>query len=397
MSDSATFLMTLGGLLLMGLATDALGRVTRLPRVTLLMLLGLAVGPEALNLLPLNGEVWFSISASLALVMVGFLLGERFTYDALRESGRQVMWISLAAVVLTAVIVTTALIVAGAPLPLALLLGALATSTAPAATVDVVAEEGGNTRFSRILLGVVAVDDAWGLIWFALTMAMVAAMTDGASMAAALGVGLREILGAVGLGMALGIPGAYLTGRLTEGEPTLLEALGIVFLGGGLALWLEVSPLLTAMVLGATVANYASHHTRPFHAIEGIERPFLILFFVFAGASLETEALETIGVVGGVYLVARAVGRWAGGWVGGTLAGSSAGTRHWIGLALMPQAGVAVGLALIAAERFPVYGTQLLAVAIGATVVFELIGPIFTRSALLHTEDEGGATRDGSR
>ena len=155
-----------------------------------------------------------------------------------------------------------------------------------------------------------------------------------------------------------------------------------MFLSGGLALWFEVSSILTAMVLGATVANLAQHHTRPFHAIEGIERPFLILFFVFAGASLHLEALVTIGTVGILYVGARILGRVVGGWLGGALCGSPPATRNWIGLALLPQAGIALGVALLAAERFPDLGQSLLTVAIGATVAFELGGPLCTRYAL---------------
>ena len=140
---------------------------------------------------------------------------------------------------------------------------------------------------------------------------------------------------------------AYLTGRVRPGEPTLAETLGVVFLCGGLAIFFGVSFLLAAMVMGTIVANLATHHDRPFHAIEGIEWPFMILFFVLAGASLELETLQ-LGTIGTAYVTLRVMGRLLGGWLGGTLARAPCKLRRGIGAALMPQAGVAVGMALVA-------------------------------------------------
>ena len=187
---------------------------------------------------------------------------------------------------------------------------------------------------------------------------------------------------AVALGAILGIPMAYLTGRIEPGEPVLAEALGVVFLCGGLAIWLDVSFLLAAITLGAVVANLAKHHTRPFHAIEGIDAPFLILFFVLAGASLELEALLLMGPLGLLFVVLRAVSRPLGGWLGGALGGLPVAQRSWIGIAMMPQAGVALGMALLAVKRFPELTNTILPVVIASTVVFELLGPIATRMAL---------------
>ena len=191
--------------------------------------------------------------------------------------------------------------------------------------------------------------------------------------------GIREIGGALLLGVVIGIPTAYLTGRVDPGEPTLAEALGVVFLCGGLALWLQVSFLLAAMALGATVASLARHHRRPFHAIEGIEWPFMILFFLLAGASIEIELLATLGTLVVAYVVLRAGGIVLGAAAGSSLAGVGPNVRRWLGVALLPQAGIALGMALVAAERFPERAPELLPVAIAATAFFEIVGPVFTR------------------
>lgn len=374
--------MTLGALLLLGFLTDGIGRRTSLPRVTLLLLFGIAVGPSGLDLLHQAPESWFPHISSMALVMVGFLLGGKLTLASLRKHGRLVIWISVVAVAITAVITLVGLVAIGAPLALASLLGAIASATAPAATADVVHEMKAKGGFSRTLLGIVALDDAWGLVAFSLALS-VASVLRGASGMEALLSGGWEMGGAVVLGALLGIPMAYLTGRVRPGEPTLAEALGIVFLGGGLAMLLEVSFLLVAMTMGAVVANLATHHDRPFHAIEGIEWPFMVLFFVLAGASLELETLSRLGGIGSAYVVLRLVGRVLGGWMGATLAKGPSVFRRWMGSALLPQAGVAVGMALVAAERFPEFSSRLLSVVIASTVLFEILGPVMTRRALI--------------
>ena len=242
--------------------------------------------------------------------------------------------------------------------------------------------------FSHTLLGIVAVDDAWGLIVFSLMLAASQAFSGQVEGSfSPLITASWELGGALLVGIALGIPMAYVTGRLKPGEPTLVEALGVVFLCGGIALWLDVSFLLAAMVLGTVVANRARHHTRPFHAIEGIEWPFMILFFVLAGASLHTQSLLKIGITGVAYIVFRFIGRLVGSWVGGAISRADRTMRRWMGVALMPQAGVALGMALVAAQRRPDLEGIILPIVIATTVLFEVVGPVLTRIGLVRAGD----------
>jgi Kef-type K+ transport system membrane component KefB len=382
MIDAATILLTLGAMLLIGLATDALGRFTPLPRVTLLLVFGFLLGRSGLDALPTQFYEWFDVVAVMALVMVGFLLGGQFSAAELRRAGRQVVTISATVVVVTAIVVFLAVLMAEVPLAVALILAAVATATAPAATVDVVHVARAKGTFSRTLLDIVALDDAWGLMLFSLLLAVAAAVTDGVAPTAALSTGMREVFGAVLLGILLGLPVAYLSGRLQAGEPSLTEALGAVFVCGGLAIWLHVSFIIASMTMGVVVVNLARHHERPFHEIENVEWPFMILFFILAGASLQLDTLAHLGVVGTVYVVARAAGRVLGGWLGGSVCRAEPAVRRWMGLAMMPQAGVALGMALIAVERFPEYGATILSLVVVSTVIFELTGPVLTQYAL---------------
>lgn len=390
MAELDKTLITLGALFLLGLLTDAIGRHTRLPRVTLLLVFGFIIGPAGLGFLSPHHEKWFSLIADMALVMVGFLLGEKFTLAALREHGRFVLWLSVAEVFVTALVVMIGLLLIGVDVTTALLLGGIATATDPAATTDVVNESKADGLFTRTLLGIVAVDDAWGLIVFSLMLATAQAISGQGGTLAPLLTASWELGGALLLGIALGIPMAYITGRIKPGEPTLIEALGVVFLCGGIALWLEVSFLLASMVLGTVVANLARHHARPFHAIEGIEWPFMILFFVLAGASLHTQSLLRIGLTGLAYIIFRFIGRLVGAWVGSAISRAERAMRRWMGMALLPQAGVAMGMALVAVQRRPDLEEIVLPIVIASTVVFEVIGPVLTRIGLLRAGEISG-------
>jgi Kef-type K+ transport system membrane component KefB len=381
MSDSHEILITIGGLLLLGLLTDALGRRSPLPRVTLLIALGFLIGPGGLRLLPDTIVGSFDLLAKMALVMVGFLMGGQLTLKTLRKHGRHILWISIVAVVVTVIVECAALLVMGIPVAVALILAGIAPATAPAATLDVVRESKTKGPFAKTLLGVVALDDAWALILFSVCLSASTVFMNETGGSTVL-MAVREVGGAILLGILLGCPTAYLTGRIEPGEPTLAEALGVVFLCGGLAIWLNVSFLLASMTLGAVVVNLAKHHSRPFHAIENIEWPFMILFFVLAGASLDVSALKDVQIAAVVYISARVVGRILGGWIGASLSGADRSVRRWIGLAMMPQAGVALGMALVATTRIPELRASVLPVVIGSTVLFELVGPICTRFAL---------------
>ncbi len=386
MEGSSQFLLTLGGILLLGLLTSALARRTFLPRVTLLLLLGALIGGEALDVIPRVFAERFELIADMTLLMVGFLLGGKLTRKALHNATGEVVWISLSAALFTTILVTLGLIGAGASIEIAIILGCLASATDPAAVVDVVTEAQVRNRFSRVLLSIVALDDVWALLLFGFGMALVGTMNGHDTNHAPLLQAMWEIGGAVALGLALGLPAAFLTGRLKKGQPMLSEALGIVFVCGGLAIWLGVSYLIAAIVMGAVIANLARHHEYPFHAIEGIEWPFMVVFFVLAGASLEFGALRYIGLIGGVYVVSRVLGKYLGALIGARISATSPPTRNWMGAALLPQAGVAMGMALVASNEFPQYRQVLLPVVIVTTVLFEVIGPVFTRLAIRRAE-----------
>lgn len=377
-------LFVFGAIFIAALVVHVVAPRIKLPRVTLLMLLGVAVGPVGFDWLPPDRRAWFATTTDLALAMIGFLLGGEFTLAAMRRHGKALAVLSVGLAAGTAVIVTAGAWLLGVPLPVALLLGGIAPATAPAATVAVLDELEVDSPFATTIRGIVALDDIWGLLLYSLAAAAAAGgAMDGAALDGIMHA-LVELGTACGVGLALGLAATPLAGRLRGGRPTVLEALGLVLICAGGAEWLDVSPLLAAVAMGATLANLTPHDDLAFREIEDLEWPVLVLFFVFAGASLELHALSAAGLLVPIYVGLRIVGRFVG--LGLASAGLGCFDRshtRWLPLALMPQAGVALGLALSATRSFPEYADTLLSVVIASTLIFELTGPPLTRFAVL--------------
>lgn len=395
MNDPAPVLLILGSLFLLGVGTDYLGNLARIPRVTFLLLVGLLLGPLGFGVLAPGGEhQWLSVAADIALVMVGFMLGSHFTLDSIREHGALVLWFSIMVVVATVAIMVMGLLLLGAPLEVALLLAGIATATDPAVVMDAVKETKARGLFSETLIGIVAIDDALGLIAFSVLLAVAQSLNGGVAMDHVL-LSLWEIGGALAVGAGVG----FIMVRLLKfahredcpgrREMVLMETLGFVLVCGGAALYLKVSFLLASMMLGAVVVNLIPRDcVDMIQAIESIMWPFLTLFFVFAGASLQPESLPHIGLIGLGYAVFRVLGRVVGGWAGAIGSKSPARMGRWMGMALLPQAGIALGMALIAVQQFPHLADVILPIVIGSTVLFQLVGPFLTRKALVRNGEK---------
>lgn len=349
----------------------------------MLLLIGVLVGNSGFALLPSEAYAWFELLTTIALTMVAFLLGSALSGKVVAQRGDAILSISLSVVLATLVIVPLGLVAIGVDPGLALILGAIAGATDPAAVTDVIAQSRVENRFTDTLKGVVAIDDGWGLIAFSAVL-LLAGQSNGSG-AVIVGL-LHDLGGALLLGLAVGVPAAFLTGRVAAGEPLQAEAMGIVFLTSGLAIWLEVSFLIAGMTAGAVIVNLARHHERAFHEIEHLQWPFLLLFFLLAGASLQVGALMEIGWIGLSYLCLRVAARLVGGPIGGRLSAIPRNEAMLYGPSLLPQAGVAVGMALVAGEAFPDWSGDIMALAIASTVIFELVGPPITHLAIRRSD-----------
>lgn len=387
-AETSLQLIAIAAVLALGLLLEAVGRRMHVPRITLLVLAGVALGGSGLDVLPDVTAHERTFVAEVALTMVAFLLGGEFSAKALRAHGRAILTVSVAVSLASLAVIAGGLALAGVPLALALLLAGIGLATDPAAVRDVIAETGAKGPLTATLQGVVAIDDAWAVILFSALLGLIVvngAGHGGGENGLAIGLmhGLAEVGGALAVGAAVGVVGAYATGRVKEGQPSLVEALAIVLFCAGISVQLNISFLLTGMTAGAVIVNMAKHHTHPFHEIEYISWPILIVFFVLAGASVDLGAVWQIGALGAGFMALRLLSRVAGGWIGGRLGGLDAEASREIGLALTPQAGVALGMAIVAGQAVPAHAGTLMTVTVATTIVFELIGPLLARRALV--------------
>lgn len=385
-SQATVNVILLGVILSASIFADTVARRTRVPRISILMLVGIAIAVIQQVLLgQRQGELLGGLSEpliQLALVMVAFVLGSELKIDRLRRTGPLILVVSLFVIVGGGLLVGAGLLVLGYPLVVAVSLAAISVATDPAAVTESVRETGKTGLLPKLLLGIVAIDDGWGILVFGLSMATLG-WVIGSDAELALLHAIWELGGAILLGAAIGLPAAWLTGRLRPGEPTQVEAIALILLLAGFSSSLGVSALLASMVAGSLVANLSHHHTRSFREIEHIEWPFLVFFFVLSGASIDLYQANDAILLTLAYITLRLGGRVLGGYLS-TLVADRRGNKlpRDIGLALTPQAGVAIGMALLAAERFPEFQDAILPVVVASTIIFELVGPVLVRRVL---------------
>ncbi len=379
-------ILSLGIIFLSGYTVLKLINLLKVPAVTGDLLLGIIIGEEILNLVSPHILSASSFISNLVLGMIAFTIGQNFSMERFRKLGRSIILISImeaAGAWITVTLVFYFLL--GKELYISLLFGAIASATAPAATVMVIREYRAKGVFTNILLGVVAIDDAWCLMIFSISLAAARALAvhvGGSFLLTSLGKAIIEIFGALALGTAAGIAFNKFSSSVKSSVGAQIYTLGFILTVIGLAIHLKFSILLSSMALGATLVNMKGANQRYFESIRSIESPLYLLFFVLAGANLELASLKHIGLIGLTYLVARVIGKAVGAAVGGLLAGAPANVRKYMGFALVPQAGVALGVALIAKADFPKFGGMIFDTIVATTVVYELVGPILTKFAL---------------
>ena len=368
------------------LAARAINKIN-FPAVTAYLLLGIGIGPALLKIIPADVINASGLISNIVLGIIAFGIGQNFSRDNFRKVGKSVIWISLLEACGAWILVTLVfLIVLKQPFYISFLFGAISSATAPAATIMVIREYRAQGNFTDTLLGVVAIDDAWCLIIFAISLAISQAIY--AHMLAAsflIQVFFKSILSIAGafiLGSIVAILLSYLSRFLRTQTELLTFTLGFVLLNTGIAIWLKLSVLLANIFLGAVLVNINKTSSNFFDSLKTVDSPLFLLFFVLAGANLEIDILSKLGLIGSMYLIFRIVGKVVGASLGASISRASRSIKRYLGLGLIPQAGVALGCALIVKNDFPEVGGMIFTTIVATTVVYELIGPLFTKHAL---------------
>lgn len=368
----------------LGLLLTRLAKKVNLPNVTAYLIAGLIVGPYCLNLFSESMLAGISELTSIALGFIAFSIGGEFKWESLKRVGVKALIITIFQALAALAAVDVVLILCGFDLPLSLTLGAIATATAPAATLMVVRQYRAQGTMTNTLLSVVAMDDAIGLAAFAISLAMAQSLTSGAAptvqnmlISPLLEIGLSLVVGA-----ALGTVLSFLLRFFRSRANRLSLMIAAVFAGVALSDCWGLSALLTCMAIGAAMVNLRADSGALIENTDRWTPPLFMLFFIISGAELDLQVLTNVGLLGVLYLVARSLGKYFGSALGACVVKSEPKIRKYLGLTLLPQAGVAIGMAQVVIAKLPEYGEVIRAVVLCATLVYELVGPVITRIAL---------------
>ncbi len=366
-----------------GMALGRLVKLIKLPNVTGYLLAGLLLGPSILGILSDNFLSDITIISDTALGFIAFSIGNEFKISYFKKVGATPIVIAILESLFAVVFVVIALLISGQELPFALVLGSIAAATAPAATIMVIKQYKARGPVSQTLLSVVAIDDATALIMYSIAIAAATAVLGGKQSGAELFLKpIIEIGGALLAGAVLGfiflLPLKFFK---KDGNRLSLE-IAFIFMGLGLSAICGFSSLLLCMAMGAVIANFSPDVNHIMKLTDKITPPIFMLFFVASGAGLNIGVLPSVGVVGVIYIVIRVFGKMFGASLGARICKADKNIRKYLGPALIPQAGVAIGLSLAATTVVPQYAKEIRTVILCGTLIYELVGPAITKFSL---------------
>ncbi len=374
-------------ILLFGVFSGKVAEKIKTPAITAYLVLGILIGPYFAGFVSLSVIKFSGIISNFALSLIAFSIGQNFSLQIFKQIGKQVLWISVLAAFGAWLFVVIGMLMLGLPLYVALIFGAIATATAPAALIMVIRQYKARGKFTDILMGVVAIDDAWGLIMFSVCLAFAQKIhfNQATSMLQVIFGSMLEIGLSLFMGAIIGWIFCTFAYHIRNQRDLLIYTVGTIFFTAGLALHFHLSVLLACMILSTVIVNIHEESFRFFDVLQTIDWPIYLIFFVLAGANLEIEILKHVGFIGVVYFVARVLGKCIGTYFGAIFSQSGRDVRHYMGIAQMPQAGVALGMALIAKSVFPELGSLVFTAIAATTIIYEIIGPFFVKISLYKT------------
>lgn len=383
-------ILSVGLILMAALVAGHLAQLIRIPEVTGYIVVGLLIGPATLDVISEENLRALGFLSEVAIGLILFTIGAIFEASTVARVGRRVLRITLWEASTAFVLVGVSLLAVGLPWPVALLLASVAMETAPATTLMVLNEYNARGPLSDRLRALIAMNNMYVLVVFGLaTMVVGFATAPEASWSIALYRAVHGLLwtvvGSIALGAVLGVATDLWTSRAKEGGESMMLAAGVVLIAVGTSRWLGLSPLIATLALGATVANTSVHGDRLVRALGETGPPLYAAFFVLAGAELVPSSLFALGAAGAAYTLARAVGKVTGAWMGLRGDDVPAAVRRHFGFCLISSSSLAVGLTLQIRSTFPELAVTTTGIILAAVLVFEIVGPLLTRRALLST------------
>lgn len=384
-------LSSLGLILLLALLSGHLVRVLRIPEVTGYILAGMALGPSVLGWLSHDNIHALEALSEVVLGLILFSIGSVFEIHLVRRIGRKIVRLTMVESMLAAAMVLCSMLVLALQWQVALLLAAVSIATAPASTLMVIRECNARGPLSDALLGIIAVNNIVCLIAYLICAAfvnLVAGWGEQGLARTAFEAGFPlvwQLAGSVALGFLTGLMLAGWARQVSETGEMLILLAGSILLCVGVARLLDLSALIASLAVGATMVNLSRRSRRLFRTLAGTDPPFYAIFFVLAGAELDVSRVASMGVIGIAYVLARGGGKFFGAWLGSRRVGLESQVQHFLGFGLLTQAGLAVGLVMTIGRQFPEHYPLISTVVLSAVVVYEMIGPIATKFAIVQS------------
>lgn len=395
-------LFFVGAAAVFGLFSGKLINKIKVPSVAGYVLVGILAGASVLNIFSEEVLRNTEIISSIALGFIAFSIGSEMSLETLKKLGSSVIWISVLEASAAFVLVSIAMYIMIGNFSIALILGAVASATAPAATLMVLQESRAKGVLTSTLMAVVAIDDGIALILygFASSMAKVTIRHQGFSISAVLSP-FVEIGGSILTGIFFGFIMSYIVKKVRSQSEIQILTVGMILIVSGVAAKFHFSELLSNMAFGVTVCNFAPSRHRIFNVVSSVTPPIYCMFFVLAGAHLQLGMIKVIGVIGVVFTLVRIAGKLLGAYAGGRISDAPEVVKKYLGLGLLSQIGVAIGLAVVVKKDFPpaIYGavaqqmsTWVINILLFTTIFTEIIGPLATKFAVNRAGEAGKAT-----
>lgn len=390
-------LFKLSIIVFIGLVGGRIANFFKLPNVSGYVIGGLIIGPSFLNLIKVGDISSLGILNEIALGTIAFSIGNEFLLEDMKKVGKKIMTITLFQFIVTMIVVFLCMfVVFRQELGFSLVISSIATATAPAGILLVIRELKAKGPLVDTILPVVAIDDALGIMLFGVCLSIAKLMSGvgDISILSLIFIPLFEIGGSLVLGFILGVLLSYLSTHSRSEEILLSVITGFIFAGAGLANIFKLSPLLTCMMMSATLVNVLPKSQRVFNLVSHITPPIYLMFFTLAGASLDTGVLSSVGLIGVGYILARAAGKTIGSRLGAKKVGASKDIVNYLGMSLLPIGGVSIGLAAIVSTELSGVGSKISTIVLFSVLVFEIIGPICTKIAIVNAGEANKDIRD---
>ncbi|MBA7481304.1 hypothetical protein ES707_16774 [subsurface metagenome] len=376
-----------------GLATKRI----KFPRITGYIIIGILLSPSLLNIISAATIENLDIMTNIALGIIAFLIGGSLHLETLRKLGRSIAWItpfqSLGAwLIVTLLLVFLSPFILTIPnatlsqtyFPIAFIIGAVSCATAPAAIMAIIHEYRASGPLTTTLLAVVALDDAVAVIAFAIAFGICQPLVSGAggiSFYQMLGVPFLHIAEAIAIGILFGFALIYIAKLAKTPDLLLVIVFGMIMLCDGVAELLGISAILANMVAGFVVMNKARKREL-FLVVERIEAVIYAIFFVLAGLHFDLGAMKVAGILALLIILGRCLGKYFGARAGAIISHAPGEVKKYLGLALLPKAGVTIGLVILAKRAFPTFGAIMVNAVLASVIINELIAPPLTKLAI---------------